>query len=431
MSEGPRDAVLGRLHGAAAGILTIKVAGTGLAFLAQLLLARRLGADGLGAYALAMALLNALLVFSRLGFDISSLRIASLLAEDGDRAGLHGFLRVGLRLPATAAVLLAAGVALVVGGGFDPGYVRSSLLVAGAALLPWTVVLVDQGQLRALGRRVAAFVPGEVVRPGLLLAGILVAGPALAGAGDAPVAVALHLGAVAVAVVVSRSLVRRTVPPEVRATPPSHRTRAWLRTSVALGVVTGLTALLGQVDTLIVGGVLPTADVGLFSVSRRLAALLGFGLLAVNAAVAPGFARLHRAGRSEELAGLTRRSALLATLATLPPVLLFVVAGRWVLGWFGPEFPAAYPILLVFSAGQLVNAACGPVALLLSLTGHARETAVVLAVGLLALVAGCFLAASRFGVVGAAAVSAGVMAGWNLAMVLVARSRLDIRVGLV
>lgn len=431
MSGKPTESVLRRLHGAAAGILAVKVVGTGLAFLAQLVLARRLGAEGLGAYALALAMLNALLVFSRMGFDISSLRIASLLHDDDDRAGLHGFLRVGLRLPAAAAALLAAGVLAVVGLGFDGGPVRSSLLVAAGALVPWTVVLVDQGQLRALGRRVAAFVPGEVVRPGLLLAGILVAGPALAGAADAPRAVGIHVGALLAAVVVSRALLHRTVPGTVRATEPAYRVPAWVRTSVGLGVVTGLTALLGQVDTLIVGSVLPTGDVGLFSVSRRLAALLGFGLLAVNAAVAPGFARLYRAGRTGELADLTRRSALLATLATLPPVLLFLVAGRWVLGWFGPEFPPAYPLLLVFSVGQLVNAACGPVALLLSLTGHARETAAVLAFGLVTLGAGCLLGASRFGVVGAAAVSATVMAGWNLAMVVVARSRLGIRVGLV
>jgi len=424
VSEPRATSVFARLHGDAAGILAVKIGGTGLAFGAQLVLARALGADGLGAYALAMALLNALLVFSRMGFDISSLRIAPLLLDDDDRRGLAGFLRVSRRVPALAAVLLsgaaAAGVVLVM----EPGFVRASILVATVGLLPWTMVLVDQGRLRALGRRVAAFVPGEVVRPGVLLAGAS-AGAALGwigGSSGAPRAVALHLLALIVAALLALRLMRATVPTPVRSADPDLRTSDWIRTSLGLGLVTGLTALLAQVDTLLLGSLADPGDVGLFALARRVAALLGFGLLAVNSAVAPDFSRLYRAGRSRELAALTRRAALLATAATLPPVLAFALFGRWILGWFGPEFPAAYPMLLVFAGGQLVNAACGPVALLATLTGHARTTALVLAGALATLAAGVLWATPRFGVLGTAVVSAGVMAGWNLVMVVVVRA---------
>ena len=121
----------------------------------------------------------------------------------------------------------------------------------------------------------------------------------------------------------------------------------------------------------------------------------------------------------------------MSTAATVPLALVLLVAGRSILGWFGPDFPAAYPALMLFAGGQIVNAACGPVALLMSLTGYARDTAVVMAIALVALAIGCAFIAPRFGIVGAAAVSAAVLATWNLALVVLARIRMGIRVGLV
>ncbi|MFQ5536395.1 MAG: lipopolysaccharide biosynthesis protein [Gemmatimonadota bacterium] len=420
-----------RLKGEAGAILAVKVAGTGLAFLAQLLLARRLGAEGMGAYALAMAMLNALLVFGRMGFDVAALRIATLLQVDGDAAGLKGFLQVSRRIPLGVAALLSTGAAVAVHLTVSRPLVRASLLVACLGLLPWTLLRVDQGTLRALGRRVLAFLPGEIVRPGLFLLGILLAGTALTRPGAAPRAVGLHVGAITAGAVLAWALLRRTVSPAARGAAPRRETRSWVRAGVALGAVTGLNALLGQTDTLILGALLPTDQVGLFSVARRIAALLAFGLLAVNAAVAPGFARLHRDGTPEALSRLVRRAARLSTAATLPLALVLLLAGRWVLGWFGPEFPAAYPVLAILCAAQVVNAACGPVALLLSLTGHARETARVMAAGLVLLAAGVAWAAPRFGIVGAAAVSGTVLAGWNLSLVFLSRIRLGIRGSIV
>lgn len=416
-----------RLRGEAVGVLVIKLGGTAMAFAAQLVLARMVGADGVGAYALAMALLNSLLVFSRMGFDMSPLRVVTLLDGDGDAGRLRGFLRVGRGLPLLAGVGLAGVAAAGVTLGVPRGYVRTSLLVACLGLPLWTILLVDQGLLRALGHRVTAFLAGEVLRPGLLLAGLLLLAGTLHAPEDAPRAVAIHVAAMGVGAAMGAVLLHRTVASRIRGVDPEHDVPAWMRISIGLGIVTGVSALLNQVDTLIVGSLLETSQVGLFSIARRIATLLAFGLLAVNSVVAPSFSRLHRDGDREALASLSRRASWLAVGATLPLAAFLAVAGRWILAWFGPEFVAAYPLLLIFCAGQVMNAASGPVALLLSLTGYARDTARVLGVALAVLVAGCFAVVPRYGVMGAAATSATVLAGWNVALIWLSVRRLGIR----
>ncbi len=421
-------ALVGGLRREAGGVLLTKLGGAALAFGAQLALARRLGVDGFGAYALSMAVLNSLLVFSRLGFDTSPLRLATLFLADRDWGRLRGFLNLCRRLPPAAGLVLGGGTALFLEMALPAGSVRTALMVGCVAVPIWTSLLVDQATLRSLGRAALAFTAGELVRPGVLLVSILLLGGTLLKTpADAPRAVAMHLVGITVGALLNVALVWWTMPADARRAEPVLEVGSWVRTSVALGAVTGVAALLNQVDTLVVGSLLDPADVGLFSLARRIATLLSFGLVAVNAVAAPRFSRLHRDGDRAALGDYVRRAARLAMAATLVPAVVIAMFGRTILGWFGPEFVAAHTLLDIFLVGQVVNASCGPVALLLALTGHARVTTHVFGVSLIVLLAGCLVVVPRFGILGAAVVSAAVLIGWNLTMVWISSRRLGVR----
>ncbi len=427
-----RQGLVPGLRREAGGVLLTKLGGAGLAFAAQLELTHRLGATGFGAYALSMALLNTLLIFSRLGFDVSPLRLATLFNADGDWGRLRGFAWITRVLPLGAGVLLGGAAALFLYLALPPGLVRAALMVGCAGVPLWTLLLVDQGMLRALGRAASAFTAGELVRPGVLLGSILLLGGSLLKTpSDAPRAVALHLAGITAGALLNVVLIRATLPDPAKAVRPVLEVGSWLRTSVALGVVTGVSALLSQVDTLVVGSMLAPADVGLFSLARRIATLLSFGLVAVNAVAAPRFSRLHRDGDHAALSDYVRHAARLATAVTILPAIGIAVFGRTILGWFGPEFVAAHTLLDVFLFGQVVNASCGPVALLLSLTGHARVATQVFGVALIALLAGCVVFVPLFGILGAAVVSAIVLTGWNVTMVWIGSRRLGVRASIV
>jgi O-antigen/teichoic acid export membrane protein len=157
------------------------------------------------------------------------------------------------------------------------------------------------------------------------------------------------------------------------------------------------------------------------------AALVAFGLQAVNMVVAPHFARLHARGDDAALQQLVTVSARVIFFFTLPTATVFIVFGDELVRLiFGPEFNSGYLTLIILLIGQLMNASMGSVGLLLSMTGHERETARGVAV---AAVSNLILNLSlipNYGMEGAALASALSVAIWNVLLWRAARRRLGI-----
>jgi O-antigen/teichoic acid export membrane protein len=142
--------------------------------------------------------------------------------------------------------------------------------------------------------------------------------------------------------------------------------------------------------------------------------------------VAPRFARLHARGDGnglqQALTSATRAALLSASAVTASIVLLSPTFG-WLLG---ARFPDIRLPLLVIVVGQLVNAAAGPLATVLKMTGHERDVRNALLLGL-----GCSLALSLaligpMGAVGAALAASLSTITWNAVLFKCVRSRLRI-----
>ena len=111
---------------------------------------------------------------------------------------------------------------------------------------------------------------------------------------------------------------------------------------------------------------------------------------------------------------------------TLVLFVIIVVGGRFLLAAFGPGFEDAYIPLVILGAGQLVNALCGPVGLLLMMTGNERLTLAVLVGSVIVNLVLNVLLIPVWGLTGAA-VSTGVsMALWNILLGMKVRCRLGI-----
>ena len=134
-----------------------------------------------------------------------------------------------------------------------------------------------------------------------------------------------------------------------------------------------------QVDVLIVGVMCAISDVGLYNIAARLATLTSFFFSIVDNAVASEIAKLHTAGKREELQALLTRSSrvLLGTTFLLGSVLF--VSADWILPFFGPAFAASATPLRILILGWIALAATGPIGFLMSMTGHQRVQAVLVA----------------------------------------------------
>jgi O-antigen/teichoic acid export membrane protein len=101
------------------------------------------------------------------------------------------------------------------------------------------------------------------------------------------------------------------------------------------------------------------------------------------------------------------------------------------LAYFGQDFVAGAPVVIVLVLGQLISAAFGPQQHLITMTGHERTGAVIFACSAGLNFVGCMLAVSLLGVTGAAYATVVALIAWNIAMSAFICRRLHLMPGLV
>lgn len=411
-----------------AAVVAIRGAGLVLCFASQVVVARALGAAAFGAYAYLFAMLALFAVPARIGSDIASVRFVAAYRA-GERAGL---LAPYLRWTAGAvgrasAVVAVAWFALLATGVLAPdGLSAAQAGLAVAALPLLAAVRVGEGALRGGGRVVDAFVPYHVAWPALLVVAVWAFGTA--GGVSLTGVLAAQLAAFAVAAAAHAVAVARLVGRSAAATTPSGADRAaWRRATLVLGLYSLFGLVLGQLDVVVVGALLDPATAGRYAAAWRVATLVAAVPTAFNLVFAPRVAALWADGDVVRLEHVLRSGMALVLAATVPLALVVVALRHPVLALFGDGYGEAGAVLVVLCAAQVAIAAGGPVGILLNMTGHERDGAVVLGVAAAVNVAVALALVPVAGMAGAAWATAVCTVGWNAALWSVARRRLGVR----
>jgi len=184
--------------------------------------------------------------------------------------------------------------------------------------------------------------------------------------------------------------------------------------------------VLGQSPIIMIGFLLTPKDVAVYSAAAATAGVVSFPLEATSALSAPRFAALHARKRPGELVSLLANVVRWTFWPSLTVAVILIAFGPIVLRLFGPEFEKGYVLLVILTSGQLVNAAVGPVGVLLSMTGHQALTAWVLGIcAILGVVLGLALT-QIWGSVGTAFAFSGAMVLWNAALLILVSRKFDI-----
>jgi O-antigen/teichoic acid export membrane protein len=99
---------------------------------------------------------------------------------------------------------------------------------------------------------------------------------------------------------------------------------------------------------------------------------------------------------------------------TLPLAAVMILFARRIMGIFGPEFEAGWPVLVAGTFGQLVNCGVGSVGYLLMMSGNEKRYLKIQIVMAFALVAANLALIPQLGLLGAGLVGAAVAAVTNL-----------------
>ena len=151
-------------------------------------------------------------------------------------------------------------------------------------------------------------------------------------------------------------------------------------------------------------------------------------LSGVNQALAPQISAAFYSGDREHVQRITRLATAGSLASALVILAVFSFAGTFILSIFDQSYatPQMHVVLMLFALGATTVTACGPIELLLQLTGlqHALLKVLVV-VNVLGLVLTA-LTTDLFGPVGAAAALAATVVTWNLIAVWIARREIGI-----
>ncbi len=416
-----RDLMHGPIARGSIQSLLIRVAGLGLAFVTAIITARLLGPEGYGVLAFVGSLVSIFATVSVLGLGPLAVRKIPSLLVQADHSGISGFLRQSIKLASFAALVFA--VALVVVAKYTSVLPANSFTVyaiAALMVLPQTLLLLISSWSRSFGLVAASQVPGEIIRPILVLC--LLASAYFAGLAMRPETfLAAMLAAATVILFISLAWLwkRESKSISAEAKPLPAASTVWASMPF-LGIAL-ISMLQGEVNTLMLSWLSGPRETGLFQPILRFSNLMTIGVTAAGVAYAPKIAELWERGDIDTIRSITAKFTLTTFIVTVTIALAIAAFGPWILAAFGPEFVSVAPVLWIMAATQIFNAACGPVGLLLIVS---KKTWQILVAQFLALCVNCVIGLfliPTMGVKGAVIAVCGSTLFWNTLLVAASR----------
>ena len=421
---------LNRLLKLFSGSFLIRISYYLLGFINSVLLARFLGAEGYGTYVFVLSIVALLSVPTQFGMPLLVMReFASLQAQEK-----WGYMK-GLALRSHQFVAVVATVVCLCAAWWlwlNPGnYVteKQGALLLGLLLVPiLSLGALRDAMLGGLRHIILGQLPESIIRPSLLMSGLLLAIFVVPVAASADNVIAFYIVCSLVAFVTGWLLFNRRKPHDVTTADAAFSTRKWFSAVLPIGLTAGMQVLNMQLSIVFLEHYSSDAEVAYYRVATLMAGFVVIILQVSNTVVSPYVSRLYAQNDIRGIEALVGKTNKLILLATLPLVAGIVVVSPWLFATFyGPDFSAAYAPLLLLTAGQAVNALMGTVALLLNMTGHQSDVTKAMTIALVVNIVLHILLIPLFGLEGAAFSSMAMLVIWNMLLWVSVKRRLGIK----
>jgi O-antigen/teichoic acid export membrane protein len=376
-------------------------------------LGRVIGTTGYGTFSYTLALTGILSIVVPLGLPTALMRFVAQYVEQRRWGLLKGAVQRAYQLTLLTSIGAALALWMVA---HWPGLsqdLATSIRYAALILPLLSFVGLRQKALQGLQRIKSSMVPEMILLPLVVIGGVY-----LFGVNTAPGALLVYAGAASVAFVVGNTLLLRSMPEQSLSAKPEFQTRVWMTVALPMAFGGLSQIIMNRTDVLMLGAMTNMESVGLYSAANRIAMLNTFAMTAVSTIAAPMMAAAFYGERLREAGAILRRASLVAVAGSLPLFAVMLLLPSLPLGFFGPQFLDAKPLLRILAFGQFVNAATGPVGFALVMTGREQPFAWATAGAAVLNVIGNFLLIPLYGAVGSATATAASVAILNLVLLL-------------
>jgi len=350
--------------------MILRFSRTLISFVFNVILARMLGADGVGVYFLAYTVTRIASIIGRVGLDQAVLRYVAAGSSQGQLNQIVGVYRYAVLITSTLSVLATAIVFLsapLFGQLFNEPSLVEPLRIMSFSIFPWALIFIQSRALQGMERIGDSIFIEMLGIPfvNIPLVLVMTAGYGLIGAAGSYVISTFLILLLGV-------LLWRKITPDLRGVEGEFDLKLLMTTSMPLFWVDFTIIVMGMTDTLILGVLATSTDVGIYDTAKRVSALAGAMLSPINMVVAPKFAGMYAKGEIQKLGRLARNSAKFVTVISIPYLVLFMLVPEWILSVFGSDFAEGAPALMVLALSGFVNAFTGSVGFILVMTGNEK-----------------------------------------------------------
>lgn len=415
-------------NGAIAGI--IKLASAGLSFLMFVVVALVTDERQFGLYSATYAGASLVSFFATMGQQSTVLRFWPQYASTGKPGTANSLMARALLVVLGALLVCGLGILAI---GFLPGMGERTPewlpLCASAAILSFALGWSEfaSGAYRAKSVLISALLPRDVIWRMATIA-VIMGFYLLHRETDAVTATLITAGALLLATLPQAVGLARDILRNPRSELTKEEKREFKTVTLGLWGATSLPPALGQVSTLLVAAILGPEAAGAVFVADRTTRVILLALTGINQALAPEISAAYYTGDKPHVQRITNLTALGSSIVALTILAVFMVFGPAILWVFDPAYatPQTHAVLLVFGIGATFATACGPIELLLQLTGLQNSLMKLLLVINSIGLAITAVATFYFGSLGAAISLAGTLIFWNIVAVAVARRSIGI-----
>jgi O-antigen/teichoic acid export membrane protein len=221
-----------------------------------------------------------------------------------------------------------------------------------------------------------AFIPPYILRPLFLLVIVMLAA-VFGSERDATVAAVALVASTWMVALIQFALQERRFRREVPVREKVYRHGEWIKVSLPLLLLESFALMMMNIDVLLLKLFVTPTDIGIYFAAARTISFVSFIHFAIVAVAIPRFSTAYARHDIESAAVLLGKFRLWTFLPSLIASVVLLGVGPYVLRLFGPEYPAAWPVMAALAGGHLARALAGPAEALLAVSGRQLYTAVV------------------------------------------------------
>lgn len=384
-----------------------------------LILARWLGADGVGIFSTAWTILMIGAVLGKLGFDTSIIKFIAGSMGKGNSHHVKPIYKSSLLIVGTASIIVA-GILFLFAPQISELFFKSGnyvliVRIVAISVIPLCILNINAESLKALKNITAfsIFQNSSIYLVIILIMFIM----SRYGISNKTSIYSLSAGVfilMALSFIVILVNIRKKTQSRTGSDPYQFNLKKTLSTSLPMMLTNSLFLIMSWMDILMLSAFKNESDVGIYNTSLKISAVISIALIAINSIALPKYAELYERKDKVGFRKVVKQTSFINFSLSFPVFLFILLMPNFLLGIFGPEFIAGKMSLIILSIGQIFSAFSGSTIHVLNMTGKENAAKnILITTALLNLVLN-YILVPKYGINGAAIATAISTVLWNL-----------------